>query len=229
MLRGEHRFVLSPYLDDLNVNGSNDAVTSVQIGLTYSFTEPPHRNAHPETEVYYYDRKAEPRAQPRAQPTPEPAQSAQPVDADKDTEPAADSAAEAPLAAAPLAVPANIEPCAEGLARICVAEDQSVCVDTTFVPGTDRIKWENAFVFDKADPAHQTILKDAGSDTPCYSSVIRQMKSSYYQCIDCCFEKIKLGGNDIYVLLEEGILAKGDGVFTPEECPDCETVASEGR
>ena len=72
-------------------------------------------------------------------------------------------------------------------------------------------------------------MKDIGDDQPCYDNVIRQTSSSFYQCIDCCFEKISLGGNDIYVILEEGVIAKGIGLFTPEECPDCATVAAEGR
>lgn len=40
LLRGEHRFVFSTYLDDISLNGSNDALSTFSIGLTYRFNEP---------------------------------------------------------------------------------------------------------------------------------------------------------------------------------------------
>lgn len=38
--RGEQRFVLSGYLDDVSFNGSNDGVSTFTIGLTYRFNTP---------------------------------------------------------------------------------------------------------------------------------------------------------------------------------------------
>lgn len=41
MLRAEHRFVFSPYLDDIKADHGNDALTTISLGLSYSFTAPP--------------------------------------------------------------------------------------------------------------------------------------------------------------------------------------------
>ena len=41
LLRAEHRFVFSEWLDDVNIDGSNDGITSISIGLTYRFTNEP--------------------------------------------------------------------------------------------------------------------------------------------------------------------------------------------
>ena len=47
LLRGEHRFVFSSYLDDISFNGSNDALSTFSIGLTYRFNEPEAQEADP--------------------------------------------------------------------------------------------------------------------------------------------------------------------------------------
>jgi hypothetical protein len=39
-LRGEYRFTMTEFLDDVNFNGSNDAITSFGVGFTYLFNEP---------------------------------------------------------------------------------------------------------------------------------------------------------------------------------------------
>jgi hypothetical protein len=39
-LRGEYRFAFTEYLDDVNWNVKNDGITSVSVGLTYSFNAP---------------------------------------------------------------------------------------------------------------------------------------------------------------------------------------------
>ncbi len=49
MLRGEYRLTFSEYLDDYN-GGTNDALTSFSVGLTYRFN-PPHRKHHSECPV----------------------------------------------------------------------------------------------------------------------------------------------------------------------------------
>ena len=41
ILRAEHRFVFSPYLDDIKADHGNDALTTISLGLSYSFTAPP--------------------------------------------------------------------------------------------------------------------------------------------------------------------------------------------
>lgn len=40
LMRGEYRFVLSDYVDDIKISSGNDAITSISIGLTYQFNEP---------------------------------------------------------------------------------------------------------------------------------------------------------------------------------------------
>lgn len=40
VLRAEHRFVFSPYLDDIKADHGNDALTTISLGLSYSFTAP---------------------------------------------------------------------------------------------------------------------------------------------------------------------------------------------
>lgn len=41
LLRVEHRFVFSDWVDNVNLVGGNDAFTNASIGLTYRFTDPP--------------------------------------------------------------------------------------------------------------------------------------------------------------------------------------------
>lgn len=41
MLRAEHRFVFSAYLDDIKADHGNDALTTISLGLSYNFTAPP--------------------------------------------------------------------------------------------------------------------------------------------------------------------------------------------
>lgn len=41
MLRAEHRFVFSPYLDDIKADHGNDALTTISLGLSYNFTSAP--------------------------------------------------------------------------------------------------------------------------------------------------------------------------------------------
>ncbi len=52
-LRGEYRLVFSSSLDDVDLTGMRDDLSSFSIGLTYTFNEPrrhrPHRRADPET------------------------------------------------------------------------------------------------------------------------------------------------------------------------------------
>ncbi len=40
MLRADHRFVFSPYLDDIRADRGNDALTTISLGLSYNFTAP---------------------------------------------------------------------------------------------------------------------------------------------------------------------------------------------
>lgn len=42
ILRAEHRFVFSGYLDDFNPSNSNDGIHTISIGLTYTFNPPPN-------------------------------------------------------------------------------------------------------------------------------------------------------------------------------------------
>ena len=127
------------------------------------------------------------------------------------------------------AVPANIEPCPPGMARVCVDTDKSVCVDTNFTPGRARIKWEDALIYDPGNPGHLKRVKEVGGDAPCYANIIRETSTAFYQCIDCCLERNEMGGYVMYDPMGEVRIVKGEGVFTPEECPDCRTVAAEGR
>lgn len=41
VLRGEYRFVFSKFLDDVAFNNADDGITSVSLGLSYRFTNPP--------------------------------------------------------------------------------------------------------------------------------------------------------------------------------------------
>jgi len=40
MLRAEHRFVFSPYLDDIKADHGDDALTTISLGLSYNFNAP---------------------------------------------------------------------------------------------------------------------------------------------------------------------------------------------
>ncbi len=121
------------------------------------------------------------------------------------------------------------ELCPDGLARVCVTANESVCVDTNITPGADRIKWEEAYIWEPGQGTHQQTLRAVNVEKPCYDIVVRQTASAYYMCKDCCFEKIKLGGQWVYVILDEGQISKGQGTFAPADCPDCDAVASSGR
>jgi hypothetical protein len=59
--------------------------------------------------------------------------------------------------------------------------------------------------------------------------VVRQTGSTYYLCKDCCFQRQPLGDGMIYVVIEQGQMAKGTGTFAPVDFPDCETVVRQGR
>ena len=231
ILRGEYRFVFSEWLDDVNFEGGNDGITSITAGLTYTFNEPPapvRRYVSEDEAVYYRHHEEEMDGHAdslHAAPDTTEATTASPK---ADT-----TATQAPLpedtTATPATTAAPIKRCPPGLTRICVEDDKSVCVDTTFVPGRDRIKWEDGMVYDPTDPGHLRPLKDIGATDPCYAHVIRQVGNGWYHCIDCCFERLKVGTDLIYNLLEEGTLAKGEGPFKPDDCPDCATVVSEGK
>ncbi len=262
LLRGEYRFVFSEYLDDFSANGSNDAVTSISVGLTYSFTDrgvrrrPMHHSHMGDhacgccgMERGHHDEcpcsaSSEPDADapaPSAAPsgaTTAPAATAPATAAPATAAPATTAptttapAGTAPATTAPATAPATAtapDPCPAGSARLCVDDDLSVCVDTNFTPGRGRIKWEEGMIFDPGNPGHGQLLSEVGGATPCYANVVRESDNAYYLCVDCCFERQESAGYVLYKLMGEGRIVKGQGSFDPAECPDCRTVAAQGR
>lgn len=265
MLRGEYRLVWSKYLDDLSANGSNDAVTSVSLGLTYQFTDPapkvtrrrhhhhphhPHHQHHRQgcdcgCECHEEENEGMPEQRAIEKDPVIPSDSEERTtdttktdtktdtktntksDSTTDTQSPSESPSETPSETP--STTSSLTPCPAGTARVCVTANESVCVDTNITPGADRIKWEEAFIWEPGQGAHQQTMRAVNAEKPCYDIVVRQTASAYYMCKDCCFEKIKLGGQWVYVILDEGQISKGQGVFTPANCPDCDAVASSGR
>jgi hypothetical protein len=237
MLRGEYRFVFTPWLDDVNFDGGNDAITSLSFGLTYTFNDPPApmRRVLREEEIYLHEPhrmdghhghghhgdKQGDKADSAEEVEPLPEDSSATLTAPADTTTTTPQPPAKPTV--------EIKRCPPGLSRLCLDEDHSVCVDTTFVPGRERIEWENGVVYDPSDPGHGKTLKSVAADNPCYAHVIRQTGNSWYHCVDCCFERLKTGSGFIYTLLEERIIAKGEGTFKADDCPDCAKVVAEGR
>ncbi|RPI67616.1 MAG: porin family protein, partial [Ignavibacteriae bacterium] len=256
-LRGEYRLVWSKYLDDISANGSNDAVTSASIGLSYQFTDPapsPRRRHH---HHHHHLRKNEqcqccdgigrhqrncdcgamddeemdeapaPAQQKAPSATPDTSRAPAPSGTITDTT----TTPTTPPTTTPATTPetTSLAPCPQGTARVCVQANESVCVDTNITPGADRIKWEEAFIYEPGGGTHQQTVRAVNADKPCYDVVVRQTATTYYLCKDCCFEKIKLGGQWVYVILDEGQISKGQGTFMPANCPDCDAVAASGR
>jgi len=248
LLRGEYRFVFSEYLDDVAFNGSNDAVTSISVGLTYSFTDRNPRR-RPRHHGHMSDHACGCCGMERGHRDDCPCSASSESDADAPAPSAAPSGATTAPAAAPppadttpkassetssktspTASPtADVPPCPAGSARLCVDDDLSVCVDTNFTPGRGRIKWEEGMIFDPGNPGHGQLLAEVGGATPCYANVVRESENAYYLCVDCCFERQESAGYVLYKLMGEGRIVKGQGAFDPAECPDCRTVAAQGR
>lgn len=241
VVRGEHRFVFSRYLDDINANGRNDAMSSVTVGLAYQFTQPRHtEHAHLQMEEHRTAPSTSSRAPETAPnvdtqevPTQEVPQNTPAQPSEQVTENATDSATEAPTEApqqepavetaeqpAPSA-PASLE-CPPGFARLCADSGLGVCVDTMFTPGRSRIKWEQGMIYDPSAPDHLQMLGDQSAENPCYAIVVREVEDAYYLCIDCCFVRTVLGETTIYNVQENtGRYAKGTGAFEPADCVDC--------
>ncbi len=271
VLRGEYRFVFSPYLDDVDFGGGNDGITTVTLGFSYRFTNPPrprpvlpphhHRRHHHHCECAKHPDHAiadcpchdelsgvdgengERETGPTTFPVgPDPsdtgatkssADSQKPPNTTNDSTPSGGASGDGKSSEpnTPGSTPSNVPqaPCPPGTARLCVEDNKSVCVDTTFKPGAERIRWEDAFVWDPADPANGRTLRQAGAESPCYSIVVRQTAAGYYLCKDCCFQRQPLGDGFVYVILEQGMLVKGAGTYSPENCPNCPKLVSEGR
>ena len=279
VLRGEYRFVFSKYLDDVSYNGANDGITSVSVGFTYRFTNPPRRkcchagnrtcngkhcicadtpphnksecsclqsnsndndehglnrnngqdnNGQDNGELDLQSGNSEQHkdsAGAGATTSNDTTLTVQPTKPDSNAQqpkpdPQKDSAANL----------SSVEPCPDGLKRICVDKDKSVCVDATFdvSQGRDRIRWEDAIVYDPSDPNHQKTIRASNAQTPYFANAFRQTKDAYYLCVECSFEKEQLGDSAIYNLIT-GVVVKAQGTFNPEECPDCDKLAAEGR
>lgn len=267
LLRGEHRFVFTQYLDDVAKNGSNDGITSVSVGLTYAFTpgvkgkrhyynHGPCRDCDDEGKYDddYYDHGKPKTDREHTEPGGERPETrheadttgkgAQPSDSGagstldsstakpehRDTIP--DVVSPTPKAGPqPKVLPqaqAEIKPCPPGTERICVSDNESVCA-VEITPGAERIRWEDAFVYEPGQVFDKKTVRQTDQQSPCYSIVVRQTANSYYMCVECCFEKTTVSGAVQYMKLNEGVVVKGSGTFNPMNTPDCVNVVRQGR
>ena len=203
MIRGEHRFVFSKYLDDLNANGMNDAVSSASVGFTYRFNDP--------DVVQLPEPEPQSQLQPQPQPEPQPQQEPQP----QPQPPVQPSTSGTSIS------------CPDGHAVICVDSGLAVCADTMFTPGRSRIKWEEGMVYDPSSPDHLQSMNSVSASQPCYALVVREVEDAYYLCVDCCFEQTVAAGSMMFNLIPgSGRIVKGQGEFDPSECKDCSTITS---
>lgn len=282
VLRGEYRFVFSKYLDDVSYNGANDGITSVSLGFTYRFTNPPQRkcchssnrscngkhcvctdapphnksecpclqsnsnddeeqglNGRNRQDNNGQDNNGQDNGDSNGQGgTSEPHKNSADAGTTTSTDTTVIATPTKPDTITEEIVPQNdstnvlspVEPCPEGLKRVCIDKDKSVCVDATFdvSQGRDRIRWEDAIVYDPSDPNHQKTIRASNKQTPYFANAFRQTKDAYYLCIECSFEREELGDSAIYNLIT-GTVVKGQGTFNPEECPECNKLAAEGR
>ncbi|MBI2794459.1 MAG: hypothetical protein HYX66_07410 [Ignavibacteria bacterium] len=263
LLRAEHRFVFTQYLDDVAKNGSNDGITSLSIGLTYAFTpgirgKRYYHDYQPcndcDDEDKYDDKSREHGGKADvhdgsndtkgADITPEtPKKGTVQSDSAKSStldgsessvkQDTAKSASSKPpkadtVASKPPKPPVDIKPCPPGTERACVSENESVCV-VKVTPGAERIRWEDAFIYEPGQPLNKKTLLQADQPSPRYGIVVRQTANSYYMCVECQFEKAVVNGAVQYQTQGEAAVVKGAGTFNPADCPDCEKVVQKGQ
>lgn len=279
VIRGEYRFVFSQYLDDVNFNGSNDGITSVSLGFSYRFTNPPrhehlllpphHHHClhskcpcamhpdHMQSECPCRDQlgndgsDGEHGSSPnddesgadtidRYHQKPAGATTSEPADSLSRTKKSSGNAGVAENMGADSAKStspnnqsrtnqtdslrgANVPtpPCEAGTVQICTENGKRVCVTEVTKLGSERIQWEDAYVYEPSNPSHKQTLRNAGNPSPCFDLVIRQTPGSYYGCVDCCFEQQVVGSKTVYMVIGSSRIVKGQGIFTPEPSPEC--------
>lgn len=289
VLRGEYRFVFSQFLDDVNFNGANDGLTSVSLGFSYRFTNPPRRcmpclpphkhkhphnncacEAHPDHAIgdcpcarlleapgQHDDHEMRGNGQDdtsKPNGKPDSRGSGQQNDANEggsevvpeshgtQSKPEQDTvgtgsakqrSTQPPSTkpAAPTSNESQDQGCPEGLVRECIDKvtGEGICVDPTFKPGPSRIVWEDALIYEQGSSENGKTLRSVGRDNPCYAVVVRQLPSSFYACIDCCFEKQASGSSSIYNPIGTVKIVKGRGTFSPEKCAECGQDSAEGK
>lgn len=293
ILRGEYRFVFSGYLDDVNFNGSNDGVTSISLGFTYRFTNPPsscrhrHHHHHPTAcvcsqlpnhsradcpcirftqpggitshseEIIDYpvqrDESSGQTTDPRTQndgvestgslgspdststtknTTPQRPPNSNGASGNPEPQTPDDSKGPAEKDTKPGGTSDNshnLAPCPPGTIRTCIGTDSSVCVDPTFKPGSQRIMWEDAFVYMPGSPYHMKTLRQIGDARLCFDNVVRQSAGVYYLCQNCCFNRKNVGTSVEYNVHESDLVTKGTGSFSPTDCPGCKKMIKDSR